>query len=201
MLAHERSSYVCLVHADLKEAVLSKHAQRKKQSTSAEALREGHEEGRASGVTFLSLRRRLQRLLVHAVESETDPRGMQFLISGMCTMLQDAVSFENEMKKKQRRASVLRRASEPCTNTRVVRSEDIEILVSDDFPKEEGQREVERAIPKVIVTRGSATHDETEGESLFIGEKAASDTGPLLEKDFSESGCLDTVQCMLLFLC
>jgi len=180
------------VRADLKGALACKHAQQKKQSASAEASREAQEEVTAPGQTFLSLRRRLQRLMIHAVDSETDPQGMQWLIGGLGTMLQDAVSFENAVRKKQGSASDQRRASEPCLDAAgVVRSEDIEILVDDDLLKGEGQLEEGRAVPKVIVTRGSATQDEEDVAVPFRGVKASSFTESVLDEDFSQSSCLD----------
>ena len=180
------------MRADLKGALACKHAQQKKQSASAEASREAQEEVTAPGQTFLSLRRRLQRLMIHAVDSETDPQGMQWLISGLGTMLQDAVSFENVVRKKQGSASDQRRASEPCLDAAgVVRSEDIEILVDDDLLKGEGQLEEGRAVPKVIVTRGSATQDEEDVAVPFRGVKASSFTESVLDEDFSQSSCLD----------
>ena len=176
------------MRADLKEALACKHAQQKKQSASAEAFREAQEEVTAPGQTFLSLRRRLQRLMIHAVDSETDRQGMQWLISGLGTMLQDAVSFENAVRKKQRCASDQRRASEPCLDAaEVVHSEDIEILVGDDLLKGEGQLEEGRAVPKVIVTRGSATQDEGEVTVPFRDVKASSVTESVLDEDFSQS--------------
>lgn len=194
------------MNSDLKAALASKHAQQKKQSASEEALREVDEEATVPGLTFLSLRRRLQRLMIHAVDSETDPKGMQFLLSGLGTMLQDAVSFENEVRKKQRVASEQRKDSEPCLDTGIVKSEDIEILVSEDQLKGEGQLEKGRVVPEVIVTRGSVTQDERGSEVLFRGVRVLSDTESLLEEGFSESGSVGavhstSVQCTACRMC
>ena len=199
MHAHSgRPVLTVLVNTDLKAALASKHTQQKKQSASEEALREVDEEAAVPGLTFLSLRRRLQRLMIHAVDSETDPKGMQFLLSGMGAMLQDAVSFENEAKKKQRVASDQRKDSAPCLDTDVVKSEDIEVLVSEDQLKRGGQLEKGRVVPKVIVTRGSVTQDEREREVLFRGVRVPSDAESLLEEGFSESGCRcsSAIHCM-----
>lgn len=179
------------MNADLNKALASRHTQQKKQSVSEEAPNEANEKGSTPRQTFLSLHLRLQRLLIHALDSESDPQGMQFLLSGLGTLLQDTVSFEKEVLKKQKLASEQQKDSEPpCLGTSVEENEDTEVQVSDDQPKGEGQLEEKGQVPEVIVTRSSVTQEEEEGGVLsrppLRGVKETANTESLLEEGFSE---------------
>ena len=187
-----KASFLCFVNADLNKVLASRQAQaqQKKQSISEEAPNEVNEKGSVPRQTFLSLHLRLQQLVNHALDSETDPQGMQYLLCGLGTLLQDTVSFEKEALKRQKLANKHQKEPEPSLATGGEEHKNTKAQVREDQPKGEGQLEEKGRIPEVIITHGSVSQDEGVGHGSsrapLRGVKETANTESLLEEGFSK---------------
>jgi hypothetical protein len=88
---------------------------------------------------FISLRNRLNRLLIHALDSEKDSSNMQILLGGLMSTLEDSVMFENSVLMMDKAAKKPSAAfSEPPDDT-IIEDEDIQVILSDHSGSEDSK--------------------------------------------------------------